>query len=57
MPKEYSFESEHNMASRAMKIDPKKSVTSDPNARPGPTETVDEGAIAALAYALWQGRG
>ena len=45
------------MASRALKIDPTKSVTSDPDTRPVPTETVDEGAIAARAYELWQARG
>ena len=45
------------MASRALKIDPTKSVTSDPNTRPVLTETVDEGAIAVRAYELWQARG
>ena len=45
------------MASRALKIDPKKSITSDANTRPIPTETVDEGTIAARAYELWQARG
>ena len=45
------------MASRAMKIDPKKAVTSDPKARPDLIETVDEGAIAVRAYQLWQQRG
>jgi hypothetical protein len=45
------------MSSRALKIEPKTSVTSDPNTRPDLTETVDEGTIAALAYELWQARG
>ena len=45
------------MASRALKIDPKKSVTSDPDTPPVPTETVEDGAIAARAYELWQARG
>ncbi len=45
------------MASRAMNIDPKKSVTSDPDIHHGRSDSVDENAIAALAYQLWQERG
>jgi|SwirhisoilCB2_FD_contig_31_32944706_length_791_multi_4_in_0_out_0_2 hypothetical protein len=45
------------MSSRALKIDPKKCITSDPNSRPDLTESVDEAAIAALAFGLWQARG
>jgi Protein of unknown function (DUF2934) len=59
-PKEYPFRIElwsAKMASRASKIDPKTEVTSDPNARPDITETVDETAIAARAHGLWRERG
>jgi hypothetical protein len=45
------------MASRALKIDVKKLVTSDPNARADVTENMNETAIAARAYTLWQERG
>ncbi len=47
------------MASRALKIDPKKSSTSQPtdSTEPKASETINENAIAALAYQLWQERG
>ena len=47
------------MAGRALKIDPRKGGTNEPTdyTKPNPTETVDETAIAALAYQLWQQRG
>ena len=45
------------MASRAMKGDPKQAITSDPHVDAGRSEIVNEPAIAALAYALWQERG
>jgi hypothetical protein len=60
IPKEVSTSFEQRsaiMASRALKVDVKKPVTSDPDARPDPTETVDETAISARAYQLWQERG
>ena len=41
------------MASRAIKVDPKKSVTGDPATRVRP----DDVEIAARAYELWQERG
>jgi hypothetical protein len=44
------------MASRALKIDPKK-VTSDPDVQSGSPNTVDEGMIATRAYEIWQQRG
>jgi hypothetical protein len=48
---------ERTMASRALKMDPKIAVTSDPHTEAGRSETVDERAIAARAYELWQERG
>jgi hypothetical protein len=56
------------MASRAMKIDSKKSVTSDPNAvgvttnpdsaiQSGDTASLDQSELAARSYELWQERG
>jgi hypothetical protein len=42
------------MASRALRISPKKTITSDPDISP---TAVDEAAIAARAYELWEGRG
>jgi hypothetical protein len=47
------------MASRAMKIDPGKSTPSPTGnlVEPGTVENVNESAIAALAYQLWQQRG
>jgi Protein of unknown function (DUF2934) len=47
------------MASRALKIDPKKSGTSQPTdaTERNVSEAVSEDAITALAYQLWQERG
>ena len=45
------------MASRAVKIDPKKAVISEPNVSPSPTNTPDQSAIATRAYELWIQRG
>jgi hypothetical protein len=45
------------MASRALKIDPKKAITSYPDVQPNPTGAVDESEIAARAYDCWQERG
>jgi Protein of unknown function (DUF2934) len=47
------------MASRALKINPKKSGTSQPSdfTERIASEAVSEDAIAALAYQLWQERG
>jgi hypothetical protein len=47
------------MASRALEIDPKNSDTSEAigSAEPKALEGVDERAVAALAYQLWQERG
>jgi hypothetical protein len=45
------------MASRALKIDPKTAVSSEPGVQPSPMETVDEAEIASRAYELWQERG
>jgi hypothetical protein len=47
------------MASRALKIDPKKSGMSHPTDTTewNASETVSENAITALAYQLWQNRG
>jgi hypothetical protein len=47
------------VASRVLKIDPKKSSTRQPNdsTEPKASETINEHAIAALAYQLWQERG
>jgi hypothetical protein len=45
------------MGSRALKIDPQKSPTSDRDAQPDPIEAVDEAAIAERAYEYWQQRG
>ena len=45
------------MASRALKIDPKKAITSYPDVQPNPTGAVDESEIAARAYECWQERG
>jgi hypothetical protein len=47
------------MASRALKIDPKKSGTSQPtdSTERNVSEAVSEDAITALAYQLWQERG
>ncbi len=42
------------MASRALKIDPKKTAAREPEAV---TTTTTEKSIAALAYQLWLGRG
>ena len=46
-------------AGRALKIDPKKSGTSQPtdSTERNVSETVSEDAITALAYQLWQDRG
>jgi hypothetical protein len=47
------------MASRALKIDSKKDVTSEAidSAELKTSEAVDERAIAALAYEIWLDRG
>jgi hypothetical protein len=47
------------MASKALKIDYKKSEPNQPNeyTEPNTSETVSEDAIAGLAYQLWQERG
>jgi hypothetical protein len=47
------------MASRAMKIDPKKSVNNDTTTRvpPDSIKTVKDDQIAARAHELWQERG
>jgi hypothetical protein len=46
------------MASRALKIDPKKATTSDPDVQPGDrSEPAKENAVAARAYECWQERG
>ena len=47
------------MASRALKINPKNSVTSDPDnaVEPRAPETVTVNEIALRAYQLWQERG
>jgi hypothetical protein len=45
------------MASRALKIDPKKATTSDPDFQPGRSEPIEERAVAARAYECWQERG
>lgn len=45
------------MASRAMKIDPKKPASGEVYTEPGLPETLNETAIAARAYQLWQERG
>ncbi len=47
------------MASRALKIDPKKSGTCQPtdSTERNVSEAVSEDAITALAYQLWQERG
>jgi hypothetical protein len=45
------------MASRALKIDPTKAVTSDPDVQSDLTGTVDESEIAARAYECWTERG
>jgi hypothetical protein len=42
------------MASRAVKLDPTNVVTSTPDAIP---EQVDDAAVAARAYELWEERG
>ena len=43
------------MAARALRIDPKQTVTSGPNA--GRTPAPEEITIATRAYELWQERG
>jgi hypothetical protein len=45
------------MASRALKIHPKKALTSEPDARVDHSPDVDESLIADRAYELWQARG
>jgi hypothetical protein len=47
------------MASRALKIDPKKGGTSQPtdSTERSVLQAVSEDAIAAVAYQLWQERG
>ena len=45
------------MASRALKVDPNKPVTSDPEIEPGAADEVDEAAIAVRAHELWEERG
>ena len=47
------------MASRALKIDPKKTIMSDPDSlvQPGVSTSINENDIAVLAYQHWQARG
>ena len=45
------------MASRALKVDANRPVTSDPDVERGVAEEVDEAAIAARAHECWQERG
>ena len=45
------------MASRAVKIGPKQSTTSDPDVPSDHSEPIGERAIAARAYEYWQQRG
>ena len=45
------------MANLVPKIDSKKPVTSDPDFQPSRSETIDESAVSAHAYELWQERG
>jgi hypothetical protein len=46
------------MASRALKINPKKSDVSQPDsAERAGSATAGQSAVAALAYRLWQERG
>jgi hypothetical protein len=45
------------MAGRALEIDPKKSVTSDPDFKQTRSDSVNETAIAACAHNLWRRRG
>ena len=42
---------------KAMAINPRAIVTSDPDVDAGHPESVDETAIAARAYEYWQERG
>jgi hypothetical protein len=46
-----------SMASRALKIEPKKAAANKPNADIVTPGRIDESAISALAYQLWQERG
>jgi hypothetical protein len=45
------------MASRGLKVDPRKTVTTDPVVQPDPAGTSDQSEIAARAYECWQERG
>ena len=45
------------MPSRTLKIDPQKVTSESTDRNPGHLETMDEAAIAARAYELWQERG
>jgi hypothetical protein len=47
------------MAGRALKIDPKRTVASEPDnpIHPAAAETLSESEIAVRAYELWQERG
>ncbi len=45
------------MAGRAMRIEPRKTVTTQPEISHSRSGIVDESAIAARAYELWQERG
>jgi Protein of unknown function (DUF2934) len=47
------------MAGRALKIDPKTTIASEPGSpvNPAAVEIVTESQIAARAYELWQERG
>jgi len=46
------------MASRALKIDPKKTATSQPQTtHTAPANQIEEDQIAARAYQLWEERG
>jgi hypothetical protein len=45
------------MAGRALKIDPSRTVTKQPEVQHDMAQTSDEDAIAARAYECWQERG
>jgi DUF2934 family protein len=55
-PPTFQNEERNFMASRALKIDPQKAAASNPNINSGRPE-VDQAAISARAYELWQERG
>ena len=45
------------MASRALKIEPQRDVTSEPEVQTRHSSVVDEVVVALRAYELWQARG